>query len=67
MQEHLPVARAATEPLPGRLRARHQLPDRPAALLAAHGGDAEGGRRRLAFDELLLVQLDLLRRRAQPS
>ncbi len=62
--EHLPLARAATEPLPGRLRARHRLPDRPAALLAAHGGDAEGGRRRLAFDELLLVQLDLLRRRA---
>ena len=64
VQEHLPLARAATEPLPGRLRARHRLPDRPAALLAAHGGDAEGGRRRLAFDELLLVQLDLLRRRA---
>ena len=64
VQEHLPLAHAATEPLPGRLRARHRLPDRPAALLAAHGGDAEGGRRRLAFDELLLVQLDLLRRRA---
>ncbi len=64
VQEHLPLARGAREPLPGRLRARHRLPDRPAALLAAHGGDAEGGRRRLAFDELLLVQLDLLRRRA---
>jgi len=64
VREHLPLARAATEPLPGRIRARHRLPDRPAALLAAHGGDAEGGRRRLAFDELLIVQLDLLRRRA---
>jgi ATP-dependent DNA helicase RecG len=65
VRKHLPLAREAAEPLPGRVRARHRLPDRPAALLAAHGGDAEGGRRRLAFDELLLVQLDLLRRRAQ--
>jgi ATP-dependent DNA helicase RecG len=64
VREHLPAAERAPEPLPGRLRARHRLPDRPAALLAAHTGDLEGGRRRLAFDELLLVQLDLLRRRA---
>ncbi len=35
-----------------------------AALLAAHSGDLEAARRRLAFDELLLAQLDLLRRRA---
>jgi ATP-dependent DNA helicase RecG len=54
----------APEPLPGRLRAAERLPDRAAALEAAHFGDLEGGRRRLAFDELLLVQLDLLRRRA---
>ena len=40
------------------------LPDRAAALIAAHVGDHEGGRRRLAFDELLLAQLALLRRRA---
>jgi ATP-dependent DNA helicase RecG len=52
------------EPLPGRLRAAERLPDRPAALAAAHFGDLAGGRRRLAFEELLLVQLDLLRRRA---
>jgi ATP-dependent DNA helicase RecG len=63
VREHLPAARASAEPLPGRLRARHRLPDRPAALVAAHDGDLEGGRRRLAFEELLLVQLDLLRRR----
>jgi ATP-dependent DNA helicase RecG len=52
------------EPLPGRVRAAERLPDRAAALAAAHFGDLAGGRRRLAFEELLLVQLDLLRRRA---
>ncbi len=63
--EYLPAARLAPDPLPGRLRARHQLPDLPSALLAGHGGELEAARRRLAFDELLYVQLDLLRRRAR--
>src|ERR687893_1803632 len=58
------AAQEALEPLPARLRARDGLPDRPAALDAAHFGDHEGGRRRLAYDELLLLQLALLRRRA---
>jgi ATP-dependent DNA helicase RecG len=44
------------------------MPDRPAALLVSHfphdDRDLEVGRRRLAFDELLLAQLALLRRRA---
>ncbi len=53
------------EPLPARLRALERLPDRAAALDAAHFGDHEGGRRRLAFEELLLVQIALLRRRAR--
>ena len=53
------------EPLPARLRAAERLPDRAAALDAAHFGDHEGGRRRLAFEELLLVQIALLRRRAR--
>jgi ATP-dependent DNA helicase RecG len=57
------------EPLPARLRAAERLPDRPAALTALHFPGQEqdplGGRRRLAFDELLLVQLALLRRRAR--
>ncbi len=54
------------EPLPARLRVTERLPDRRAALTSAHAGtDAEQalGIRRLAFDELLLVQLALLRRR----
>ncbi|MGI8713623.1 MAG: ATP-dependent DNA helicase RecG [Solirubrobacteraceae bacterium] len=54
------------EPLPARLRDHERLPDRRAALTAMHfAGDDEQaqGRRRLAFEELLLVQLALLRRR----
>ncbi|MEA2389983.1 MAG: ATP-dependent helicase RecG, partial [Solirubrobacteraceae bacterium] len=57
------------EPLPARLRAAEALPDRPAALAAAHfpdaPGDGTGAHRRLAFDELLLLQLALLRRRVR--
>jgi ATP-dependent DNA helicase RecG len=64
VREHHAAIADAPEPLPARLRVAERLPDRTAALEAAHFGDLEGGRRRLAFDELLLVQLDLLRRRA---
>jgi ATP-dependent DNA helicase RecG len=49
------------EPLPGLLRARAKLPDRRGALAAMHfprdPDDLEAGRRRLAFEELLLAQL----------
>jgi ATP-dependent DNA helicase RecG len=55
----------AVDPLPARIRARHGLPDRVAALHAGHFGDHEAGRRRMAFDELLLGQLEYLRRRHQ--
>jgi ATP-dependent DNA helicase RecG len=66
------------EPLSAALRTFERLPDRPAALLSAHfavnasGGGSDGGSvdvsqavgyRRLAFDELLLATLALLRRR----
>ncbi len=65
VREHLPACGDATDPLPARMRHAHRLPDRAAALHAAHAGDLEGGRRRLAFDELLLAELSLLRRRQQ--
>ncbi len=58
------------EPLDAAVRAKERLPSRPGALRAAHfplaDGDFSAGRRRLAFDELLLGQLGLaLRRRAR--
>jgi len=69
MREHRDAIADTIEPLPARLRTAERLPDRPASLSALHfpgsEGEAEGGRRRLAFDELLLVQLALLRRRAR--
>jgi ATP-dependent DNA helicase RecG len=64
VQEHREAIADVVEPLPARLRAAGRWPDRAAALHAAHFGDQEGGRVRLAFEELLLVQLALLRRRA---
>jgi ATP-dependent DNA helicase RecG len=64
VRRHAEAVEHFTEPLPGLLRAGERLPDRPAALRAIHLGEHEGGRRRLAFDELLLVQLAYLRRRA---
>ena len=67
VRAHLVAAEHAVEPLPARARVQMLggLPERRAAIVAAHAGDHEGGRRRLAFDELLLAQLSLLRRRAQ--
>ncbi|MEJ7824624.1 MAG: ATP-dependent DNA helicase RecG [Solirubrobacteraceae bacterium] len=65
VREHLDAAHDATDPLGARMRCASRLPDRAAALRAAHAGDLEGGRRRLAFDELLLAQLSLLQRRAR--
>ncbi len=67
VRRHAPEIDDVVEPLPARLRAREHLIDRPGALRAAHfpeaDGDPEGGRRRLAFEELLLAQLALAQRR----
>ncbi|MDQ6779360.1 MAG: ATP-dependent DNA helicase RecG [Actinomycetota bacterium] len=68
VREHASALADVVEPLPGRFLAGERLPDRPGALAAVHfpelASDQPGGRSRLAFDELLLVQLALLRRRA---
>jgi ATP-dependent DNA helicase RecG len=68
VREHADALADVVEPLPGLLLAAEALPDRSAALTAAHfperASDQLGARRRLAFDELLLVQLAVLRRRA---
>jgi ATP-dependent DNA helicase RecG len=64
VREHRVAIPCCPDPLPGRLRAAERLPDLPAALDVAHFGTDDGGRRRLAFDELLFVQLAYLRRRA---
>lgn len=69
VNEHRAAFQAVFEPLPVRLRMRERLPDRSAALTGAHFAHSEEAmelaRRRLAFDELLMVQLALLRRRLQ--
>jgi ATP-dependent DNA helicase RecG len=54
------------EPLPALMRVVERLPERHGALAAMHfqsDDEQTEGRRRLAFEELLLVQLALLRRR----
>jgi ATP-dependent DNA helicase RecG len=64
----LPLARLDGDPLPAAVAAALDLPLRADALVALHQPrtprDAERGRRRLAFDELLVLQL-ALRRRAE--
>jgi ATP-dependent DNA helicase RecG len=65
VREHRDALADVVEPLPSRLRAAGGWPDRRAALVAAHFGDQEPGRLRLAFEELLLLQIALLRRRAR--
>src|SRR4051812_21006461 len=63
----LPLSRALGDSLPAELRARERLPFRFDALAALHRPsgpeEAEAARRRLAFDELLLLQVGLARGR----
>jgi ATP-dependent DNA helicase RecG len=69
VREHRDALADVVEPLPTGLRAREHLADRPAALAAEHfprdAREADGARRRLAFEELLLHQLTVLRRKAR--
>ena len=62
-----PLMLAVPEPLPARLRIDEGLPERPAAVEAAHfpvsEEDERGARRRLAFEELFLLQLAVAGRR----
>jgi ATP-dependent DNA helicase RecG len=57
------------DPLPAELRERHALPLKRDALFAIHRPEseeeAETGRRRLAFEELLVLQLGIARRAAE--
>jgi ATP-dependent DNA helicase RecG len=60
---------SAVDPLPAGLKQTDSLPSRIDALWALHRprslGEAETGRRRLAFDELLLLQVGLAVRRRE--
>ena len=62
-----PLMLAAPEPLPARLRIEEELPERPAALDAVHfpatADEERDARRRLAFEELFLLQLAVAGRR----
>jgi ATP-dependent DNA helicase RecG len=64
IREHRHAIGDTLEPLPAAVRIAERLPDRQSALADMHFGAGEGGRRRLAFDELLNTQLLFARRRA---
>jgi ATP-dependent DNA helicase RecG len=63
------LPRHAPDPLPADLKQREAFPERVDALWALHRPrslhEAEVGRRRLAFDELLLLQVGLAQRRRE--
>jgi len=63
----LPATRDLPDPLPAELRSSERLPLRSDALHALHRPrsleEGEAGRRRLAFDELLVLQVGLARAR----
>ena len=64
---HRDAIRQVVEPLPAWLRLAEHLPDRPAAIDAIHFPDEEHeepeARRRLAFEELFLLELSLAARK----
>ncbi len=65
VERSLPLARGLPDPLPARICAQLALPARPDAIVALHRpsrqGEGELGRRRLAFEELLFLQLGIAR------
>ena len=65
----LPHAHDYYDPLPADVRVREQLPLKCDALAVVHHpastAEAETGRRRLAFEELLLLQIGIARRAAE--
>jgi ATP-dependent DNA helicase RecG len=67
VEQALPHARDVPDPLPAPLKERERLPLRADALEALHrprsAREGEEGRRRLAFDELLVLQVGLARAR----
>jgi ATP-dependent DNA helicase RecG len=67
VREHADLIGEVSDPLPATLRGAEHLPGRADALCAVHfpaaAPEIDQGRRRLAFEELLLAQLALLRRR----
>jgi ATP-dependent DNA helicase RecG len=68
IERALPAARDLPDPLPAELRSNERLPLRSDALHVLHRPrsleEGEAGRRRLAFDELLVLQVGLARARA---
>jgi ATP-dependent DNA helicase RecG len=65
VREHRAAVDDVVEPLPAAIRVAEKLPPRRDAVAAAHFGDREAGRWRLAFDELLLDQIVQLRLRQE--
>jgi ATP-dependent DNA helicase RecG len=69
VERALPLARSLPDPLPARLKADERLPLKADALFALHEPrtpeEAERGRERLAFEELLVLQVGLARRRRE--
>ena len=65
----LPYLADVTDPLPAELRVSEAMPLRRDALAVVHRpaaeDEAERGRQRLAFDELLLLQVEIARRAAE--
>ncbi len=69
VQSLVVAVQAWGDPLPGRLLQQQQLLDLPTALVQIHQPDDQerlaAARRRLVFDEFLMLQLGLLQRRRQ--